>query len=485
MNRKLTNQALQFLLALALPLVAIGAGLQSCSDDGPAIPSTDNVEKEGQVKNLLMRSPEEAIGIAQRAWEEFYGGEASASSRSGRRCVIDYGRPVEVVRGAKSRGGSGSDTLLYVVNFANDGGFAVIAAPRHADELLAVTSQGHYYPESQPDQEKVPGFELWMENARAYASITFPRDSNIVTIDPNRPGRDTTIIVVPFQPIDPPGGGGGGTITRDTTRIPDPIDPGRLQQKEWEDTTFKCIFDRQLPGSWGQGKGYVGDLYTTPESYYFRNGLCGCVTVAIAQICAYYREPSRVYLIRPGVGQLYSLDWEKMVNHRAYSVFGFDRESGNCEKEDVEASHIMIATFCKAIADRSDATISDDATSISKKKALASLKSLLSKSVSSSWLTYTSYEYPAKGQLFLMRGESDEGGHEWVCDGTRYVEYIHYFATRPNSNTQWQIQSKELGISIMLHYNWGWYGEYNGWFNQKVITVGGNTFKNFEYVRIG
>ena len=146
MNRKQTNQALQFLLALALPLVAIGAGLQSCSDDGPAIPSTDNVEKEGQVKNMLMRSPEEAIDIAQKAWEEFYGGEASASSRSGRRCVIDYGRPVEVVRGAKSRGGSGSDILLYVVNFANDGGFAVIAAPRHADELLAVTSQGHYYP---------------------------------------------------------------------------------------------------------------------------------------------------------------------------------------------------------------------------------------------------------------------------------------------------------------------------------------------------
>jgi len=477
MNKRQTNQLLQFVVALTLPLVAIGVGLQSCSDDGPGIPYTDSAEKESQVKNLLMRSPEEAIDIAQRAWEDFYGDEASTASRSGRRCVIDYGRPVEVVRGAKSRGGSGSDTLLYVVNFADDGGFAVIAAPRHADELLAVTSQGHYYPESQPDQEKVPGFEMWMENARAYASILLPKDTlnnfQYDSLFPSYPG----------------GSGGSGTIitppiTRDTTKIPDPDDPGRLQQKEWNDTTYKCIFNRQLPGSWGQGKGWVGDLSNTPESYYFSNGACGCVTVAIAQICAYYREPSQVYLIRPGVGQLFPLDWDKMVKHQAYPEIGYNSELGNCKNEDVTASHIMIAKFCKAIANWSDATQTNDGTSINKEKALESLKSLLSRNVSSDWIAYTSYDYPAKGQLFLMRGDGNKGGHEWVCDGTRYVEYIHYFATRPNSSSQWQIQTSEPGRSIMLHYNWGWYGECNGWFNQKVISVGGHTFKNFEYVRI-
>lgn len=482
MRKKQTNQVLQFLLALALPLVAIGAGLQSCTDDGPGIPHADDAEDVAQKRNPLMRSPEEAIDIAQRAWEDFYDDENSSASRSGRRCVIDYGRPVEVIKGAKSRGGSGQDTLLYVVNFADDAGFAVIAAPRHVDELLAVTSQGHYYPESQPDQEKVPGFEMWMENARAYAAISFPRDSSIM-IDPDRPKIDTNIVVGPFEPIDPPGGGGGGTIVRDTTKRPDPNDPGRLQQKEWEDTTLKCIFDRQLPGSWGQG-GAVGDLYNAPESYYFSNGLCGCVTVAIAQICAYYKEPSRVYLIRPGVGQLYSLDWDKMVKHRVYHENEFNHVEWSCKYEDVETSHIMIAKFCKAIADRSDATLKDDATGISKKKALESLKSLLSRNISSDWIAYTSYDYPGRGQLFLMRGDGDKGGHEWVCDGTRYVEYIHYFATRPNSSSQWQIQSSEPGKSIMLHYNWGWYGLDNGWFNQKVISAGGHTFKNFEYVRI-
>lgn len=481
MRKKQTNQVLQFLLALALPLVAIGAGLQSCSDDGPGIPHAEDAEEVAQVRNPLMRSPEEAIDIAQRAWEDFYGDESSAASRSGRRCVIDYGRPVEVIKGAKSRGGSGQDTLLYVVNFADDAGFAVIAAPRHVDELLAVTSQGHYYPESQPDQEKVPGFEMWMENARAYAAITYPCDS---TDYPIHPGIDTTIVV---GPINPPGGD-MPPVTRDSTNVVNPNDPGQglLQQKEWEDTTYQYIFERQLPGSWGQG-GAVDDLYNAPESYYFRNGYCGCATVAIAQICAYYREPSRVYLIRPGVGQLYSLDWDKMVKHRVYHENEFNHVEWSCKYEDVETSHIMIAKFCKAIADRSDATLSSDGTSISAKKALESLKSLLSRNVSSDWIEYTSYDYPGKGQLFLMLGDNinpNEAGHAWVCDGTRYVEYIHYYATRPNSSSQWQIQSSEPGRSIMLHYNWGWYGLDNGWFNQKVISAGGNTFKNFKYVRI-
>ena len=93
MKTNRTNHALQFMVALALPLVAIGAGLQSCSEDGPGIPSEDAIEETTQVKNLLMRSPEEAIDIAQRAWEDFYGDGASPASRSGR-CVISYEYPL-------------------------------------------------------------------------------------------------------------------------------------------------------------------------------------------------------------------------------------------------------------------------------------------------------------------------------------------------------------------------------------------------------
>lgn len=96
MKQRKINFLGRFLLALALPAIAIGTGLQSCSEEGPSLPGEKSV-KLSQGDNLLMRSPEEAIDIAQRAWEEFYG-NASPESRSGR-SIIDYGRPVEKVPG--------------------------------------------------------------------------------------------------------------------------------------------------------------------------------------------------------------------------------------------------------------------------------------------------------------------------------------------------------------------------------------------------
>lgn len=477
MRRTTISNLRQFMLALLLPAVAIAAGLQSCNDEGPGIPS----EETAQVKssgNPLMRSPEEALEIAQRAYEEFYG-DGTPSSRG--RSIIDCSRPVEVVRGARSRGG-GSDTLLYIVNFVDDQGFAVIAAPRAADELLAVTSQGHYYPESNPDAESVPGFDLWMAAAGDYAaSVALPRDTTFY------PPIDTNLIVKRDTLVTPVNPGGNPPVTLDSTRIINPDDPVMLQQKEWNDTTFRVVVDRQLPGTWGQGIGVSQDLKEYPEAYYFWNGRCGCVTVAIAQICAFYQEPSRIYLIRPGVGQLYTLDWSKMRLHKAYD--GLKRD-GNCDNEEIDVSHMMIANFCKAIADRSDANVSQKSTGISPTKALATLKSLLSKNISEDWMSYTTEEYPLRGQLLLMRGSAYDNeakknaGHEWVCDGTRYFKFDHYFATRRNNQEQWQVQSKTSAQTLFVHYNWGWYGLDNGWFNQAVISLENVTIYNFQYVKI-
>lgn len=478
MRRTTISNLRQFLLALLLPAVAVATGLHSCNDEGPGIPAEENGSAKSS-GNPLMRSPEEAIDIAQRAYEDFYG-DATPSSRG--RSVIDCSRPVEVVRGVRSRGGS-SDTLLYIVNFVDDQGFAVIAAPRAADELLAVTSQGHYYPESDPEAGSVPGFDLWMEAAGDYAaSIQFPSLGDSIKLP-----KDTFVIVKGDTLLPPVNPGGGTSIIFDSTKIVNPDEPGLLQQKEWNDTTFRLVINHQLPGTWGQGKGVSQNLECYPEAYYFWNGHCGCATVAIAQICAFYQEPSRVYLIRPGVGQLYTLDWSRMRLHQAYEGF---KEVGNCNNEEIDASHIMIAKFCKAIADRSDADVSQGSTGISPKKALETLKSLLSKNISADWMSYTTEEYPRGGQLFLMRGSvynsntNMYSGHEWVCDGTRYFKFDHYFATRRNNKEEWQIQSKTSGQTLFVHYNWGWYGRDNGWFNQAVISLDELTFYKFEYVKI-
>lgn len=486
--KKLTfNPWRHFLLALALPAVAICAGLQSCSeDDGPGLPADKETDSAQSRRNPLMRSPEEAIDIAQRAWEDFYGdGEAPASRSS--RGVIDYGRPVEVVRGAGSRGGS-SDTLLYVVNFADDGGFAVIAAPRGADELLAVTSQGHYYPESQPDQEKVPGFELWMENAREYAATgLYPVDTTNNNIIPIMPPIDVIDTLGPGgKPVLPP------TIippvTRDTTGTldPDNPNPGRIQQKEWEDTIQNYISGPYLNVVWGQGNGNPQeiDMYNFPEGAYFENGWAGCSTAAIAMICAHYESPSQIRRSSLPNAALFTLDWSKMKKHKNVS----NAMSWVCG-DDI-STHYLIADFYKIIATWTDAKPHGaSGTNTNTSNVLPVLREFLPHKTFEGWSDFKFTIGPSPNELFIMRGRNGDIGHMWLADGFRSLIVVHYYATRPNSNCEWQIQSQQRMERLFVHHNWGWDGLYNGWYNNAANIVvyrtdGMKNYKELKYSKV-
>lgn len=61
-----------------------------------------------------------------------------------------------------------NDTLLFVVNYGNDNGFAIISAKKDHDGLLAVTNNGTYTEGVEFDN---PGMNMMMKNAIAYASI--------------------------------------------------------------------------------------------------------------------------------------------------------------------------------------------------------------------------------------------------------------------------------------------------------------------------
>lgn len=493
MRRTTISNLRQFLLALLFPAVAIATGLQSCNDEGPGIPAEENGPAKSS-GNPLMRSPEEAIDIAQRAYEDFYG-DATPSSRG--RSVIDCSRPVEVVRGARSRGGS-SDTLLYIVNFVDDQGFAVIAAPRAADELLAVTSQGHYYPESDPEAGSVPGFDLWMEAAGDYAaSIQFPSLGDSIKLP-----KDTFVIVkgdtLPL-PINP---GGGTSIIFDSTKIVNPDEPGLLQHKEWEDTTIKRIVSPQVRNSWGQGLLGDHDLVYAPEGYLFGNGLCGCGPLAIAQACIFYREPSSVTLKD---GNRHILNWDIIENHRKCDI-GYEDVSWvknnnelracNCPLENKTAAHNMIAWLCKAIGEKAGADEKEDATSTKAGKILESVRLILpNRNISSNWTKFNvADQLLGKGQIMLVSADIKEkdSGHIWICDGSRWLEYDHYYATRASSTQPWTIQTKTHVVQKYNHFNWGWYGERNGWFNQSVVILSGlgpdrnqtRTYSNFKYIII-
>ena len=435
------------LAAVFLPMAVIS--LCSCSQEEPVAsvqePTSENIE------NPLTRSPREAVAIAEQAWQEFYGSDASAS-RSSSAPLIDLSRPVEVVRGTQSRGSSDADTLMYVVNFTDDAGFAIVAAPRNKEALLAVTSQGHYYPESMPDEELIPGFEIWLNNARSII-------------------RDSSTIITP---------------------IPNPEIIGKLEQKEWEDTIERFHLPCQVKVLWGQGLKLRNDLYSYPEGYLFNNGYAGCVTIALAQICSFFRQPTYINWSGLNKGERFDLDWTEMIEHKHISTSTHYGESGRCSEKDRMLAHGQIAQFCRCIANWADADDSDTiGTIIHKDKALSTLRKLLPGKSIVGWNDFNPGKFPLTNEIWLMRGNSPKGGHEWICDGTSYLKAIHYFATRENSSQPWNIIQRDIYSTVYVHYNWGWYGYSNGWYRsiQSVWTLeaseGTPTNYNIsEYVKI-
>ena len=437
------------LAAVFLPMAVIS--LCSCSQEEPVAsvqePTSENIE------NPITRSPQEAVAIAERAWQEFYGSDASAS-RSSSAPLLDLSRPVEVVRGIKSRGASDADTLMYVVNFTDDAGFAIVAAPRNKEALLAVTSQGHYYPESMPDEELIPGFEIWLNNARSII-------------------RDSSTIITP---------------------IPNPEIIGKLEQKEWEDTLQRLMVEPQVRIKWGQGDTIPTDLYYYPEGYLFQNGRAGCATIALAQICSFFQQPTYINWSGFNQGERFDLDWNEMLKHDPRQKSNSYADMGTCMEADRMATHGMIAQFCRCIANWTDANDSKlDATSTDKDKALSALKKLLPGKSIQGWKDFDPNLFPQENQIWLVRGESSSSGHAWICDGTRYIQAIHYFATRENSSQPWNIIQRNIYTSLYVHYNWGWYGSSNGWYrNAKAVSTlvksGGNhkpkKYNISEYVTV-
>lgn len=408
------------LAAVFLPMAVIS--LCSCSQEEPVAsvqePTSENIE------NPLTRSPQEAVAIAEQAWQEFYGSDASAS-RSFSAPLIDLSRPVEVVRGIKSRGASDADTLMYVVNFTDDAGFAIVAAPRNKEALLAVTSQGHYYPESMPDEELIPGFEIWLNNARSII-------------------RDSSTIITP---------------------IPNPEIIGKLEQKEWEDTLQRLMVEPQVSIVWGQGDTIPTDLHKFPEGYLFKNGLAGCATIALAQVCSFFQQPTYINWSGLNQGERFNLDWSQMLRHRSRFIPTSISEASRCWETDKTGTHQMVAQFCRCIANWTDADDSSPGrTSTNKNNTLSVLKKLLPGKSIQGWTDFKPNTYPLNNQIWLMLGESPDGGHAWICDGTHYIMAMHYFATRENATQPWNIIQRTQYTTLFIHYNWGWYGHSNGWY---------------------
>ena len=117
----------------------------------------------------------EVIRIAQEGAAML--GDAETRSAVGRR--IDRSR-ISCKINPATRAGESDDTLYYVVNYADNAGFAIVSANEEAPDgarLIAVTESGSYTAGEQTENE---GFNMYMDmvaNSRGIIDIPIIRDS--------------------------------------------------------------------------------------------------------------------------------------------------------------------------------------------------------------------------------------------------------------------------------------------------------------------
>lgn len=396
------------------------ATLSSCNnEDAPVMPN--NGTPEQQATHSLLRSPEEAVDIALDALSIL----GNQSKSRGEVRNIDFSSPVKIIRStATSSRSHMNDTLMYVVNYANEQGFAVISANKALQPLIAVTEQGYYDPE---EGTEVEPFEWYMNQVTTtLASIEIP-DS----------------LKIPSNPLEPQR-------------------PGLWYTRTVEDTIEKFEHTPRINLKWGQS-GIYGQ--------YCPNGVCGCTPLAIGMAMTSVRKPSSIQITFDSqYAQNMQLNWDEINQH----TFGEYYYSCSTCGDNATKNHNTIGLLLRQIGYLASSTYFEDAASPSTSTTIAGAE----KALSSLRIPYQEFNsiptFGSDNDIYLVfglvkdsNGEPSMYGHTWICDGDYYCHRLvksqkcEYLSL---SDKGW-ITYQEVTVKTSLkHYNWGWNGQCNGYF---------------------
>lgn len=167
------------------------------------------------------------------------------------------------------------DTLLYIVNFEQNSGYALVSATKEVPGVVAYIDNGGLTPDQPIDN---PGFNEFLENyGENYASI---RDSLIG-------GRFRDSLIV-------------------NRHIPDSAFQSCKDSLIMAHSLYKMVYyvEPMLKTKWGQGAPYNKLCFTDDG----RQAMAGCVPLAAAQIAAYHKMPK--YCASTG----HTYNWEAILS---------------------------------------------------------------------------------------------------------------------------------------------------------------------------
>ena len=398
--------------------------LASCATDEEGRDNGILVTSEEQTN---MRTPAEAMQIAQGAVSIFDDGPIQKSTGENNHLprTIDYADGVKCITASQAVPSCG-DTLMYVVNYTDNQGFAVVSASRNTEELLAVTENGHYNPDGTTIDN--PGFRMFMEMAEDYVSNAILR---------HPPHKDTT--------------------RTDTFGL-------GFKVFMWDTTYSQVNIEPKVKVQWYQ---------VQPEGWYCSNGHCGCAITAAAQAMSYYRFPSSIKLNYSGApNTVTNLFWEGILAQHKHSNYQ-ETITCSCNHE----IHKQIGYLCRQLGKSSNSNYSNPLqTGTTINNIRTTLKNLgYTVSETQSYTNSAVLSNVNLDRILLVGGKTSTDAHMWLIDGcqqkTMIVKVYLVDPTYPVCDITTLRETYSTLLKDLVHINWGWGGVDNGYYNNNVFNT--------------
>lgn len=357
-----------------------------------------------------------------------------ALTRSGyTKSVADLFPLNDILRSSATKSGETDDAEvtknIYVVNYADDGGFAILAADTLMETILAYSDQGNI-----TDTMDNPGVRMFMEMIPGYAAAQLAHDPgwDSMSMEDKYPAQSEIL------------------LRREYTQV-GPFVPVRWNQTE----------------PFNEGINWP-DMFTCNNT---SNGkpVAGCVAIAMLNIMAANSYPTS-FQVSNGWYTCYWDNWRSYLYGSWFPADSYDRRA--------------IAALVAEIGSAVDMSYGCSSSSSSTSKADKAFKNRFN------YLTDGIYSFNAdrvRMELYYKRaiyvgGYATENwigyshGHDWVIDGYKDVYrvwgvYNNFYDENYNLIRQEPAGERKEQETRWLHCNYGWGGTGNGYYYVGVFNT--------------
>lgn len=410
----------------------------SCSNDETLNEQVNVNNEKTYTIDINKRSYNEIVEIAQNSISILQDSTSITRGNNTAR-TLNLKNGIKAICQPSTRANGGNDTLLYIVNFNDKKGFAVVSANRFTDGLIAVVESGEYDPNTPSGN---PALDICMESAAKYVAS--------VEGKPEVKTRASSYYYM---------------------------------YKPQYDTLYYNKVEPKVKVKWGQN-GYMSQYC---PNYY----PCGCCNTAAAQIMSYfgwhYGFPKEMDLTYPGRNtNKISFMWDKIgLVAKTNDIYNLNYDQKAC---------LQIGQLARQLGYLSQTTYNQSGSMTTDSKIRAALLKFKFKVgdlknykpyLTENGVVNSNAGLPlagalSEGKLIYMAGSSTDGeGHAWVVDGCYYVRAEQNFMGS-NDGIHWYVDRKVASYETSYnHINWGCDGYGDGYFNSWIFNA--NNAVSYDY----